>query len=115
MKRTLCAATALAVMLGATGLAFAQSDYGHDSQRGHQQQNQGGDRNGQASQNGHHPEWRKGQRMSQNDWQRGQRVDYRAHHLRAPPRGYEWREVDGNYVLAAAATGLIASIIANSQ
>jgi Ni/Co efflux regulator RcnB len=39
-------------------------------------------------------------------------VDYRARHLRAPPRGYEWRQVNGQYVLAAAATGLIASIIA---
>jgi len=32
-------------------------------------------------------------------------------HLRAPPHGYEWRLVDGNYVLAAVATGVIASVI----
>lgn len=112
MKRILCAATALTVMFGATGAALAQPNYGHDRQSGYQQQDQ---RNGQASQYRQHREWRKGHRMSQNDWRRGQRVDYRAHHLRAPPRGYEWREVDGNYVLAAAATGLIASIIANSH
>ena len=60
-----------------------------------------------------HPEWRQGARIAPQDWGRGQQVDYRAHHLRAPPRGYEWRQVDGNYVLAAAATGLIASVIAN--
>ncbi|MBS0362994.1 MAG: RcnB family protein [Proteobacteria bacterium] len=62
-----------------------------------------------------HDEWRRGHRMRHDDWARGQRVDWHAHHLRRPPRGYEWREVDGNYVLAAAATGLIASIIANSH
>jgi Ni/Co efflux regulator RcnB len=61
-----------------------------------------------------HDEWRKGARMSRNDWRRGRRFDYRRYHLSAPPRGYEWREVDGNYVLAAAATGLIATIIAAS-
>jgi Ni/Co efflux regulator RcnB len=60
-----------------------------------------------------HPEWRQGSHIAPSDWRRGQQVDYRSHHLRAPPRGYEWREVDGNYVLAAAATGIIASVILN--
>lgn len=60
-----------------------------------------------------HDEWKKGYHMKQEDWARAQRVDdWRAHHLRQPPRGYEWREVDGNYVLAAVATGVIASVIA---
>jgi Ni/Co efflux regulator RcnB len=62
-----------------------------------------------------HDEWRKGARIGHDDWNRGQTVDWHAHHLRHPPRGYEWRQVDGNYVLAAAATGLIASVIANSR
>jgi Ni/Co efflux regulator RcnB len=53
-------------------------------------------------------------------WSRGQRVpaayrrhhlDWRAHHLRQPPRGYDWVEVDGQYVLIAAATGLIAEAL----
>jgi len=60
-----------------------------------------------------HPEWRQGARIAPADWSRGQQVDYRSHHLRAPPRGYEWRQVDGNYILAAAATGIIASVIAS--
>jgi Ni/Co efflux regulator RcnB len=60
-----------------------------------------------------HPEWRQGARIAPSDWSRGQQVDYRSHHLRAPPRGYEWRQVDGNYVLAAVATGVIASVIAS--
>jgi Ni/Co efflux regulator RcnB len=62
-----------------------------------------------------HPEWKKGGRIQHSDWDRGHKVDYRAHHLRQPPRGYEWREVDGNYVLAAVATGLIASIILSNN
>lgn len=58
-----------------------------------------------------HDEWHKGAKIQQEDWNRGQQVDWHAHHLRQPPRGYEWREVDGNYVLAAVATGVIASAI----
>jgi len=59
----------------------------------------------------HHNDWKKGGRISHDDWNRGQQVDYHQHHLNAPPRGYEWRSVDGNYVLAAVATGVIASVI----
>jgi Ni/Co efflux regulator RcnB len=62
-----------------------------------------------------HADWRQGGHIAHNDWNRGRHVDYRGRHLRKPPRGYEWREVDGNYVLAAAATGLIASIILANQ
>jgi Ni/Co efflux regulator RcnB len=58
-----------------------------------------------------HEEWHKGAKISHDDWGRGEVVDYKTYHLKAPPRGYEWREVDGNYVLAAVATGVIASAI----
>jgi Ni/Co efflux regulator RcnB len=60
----------------------------------------------------HHEEWKKGAKMRDEDWKRGEHIDHREHHLRAPPRGYEWRTVDGNYVLAAVATGVIASVVA---
>jgi Ni/Co efflux regulator RcnB len=63
-----------------------------------------------------HTEWKKGYHMKQEDWNRGEKIDYRTYHLNAPPNGYEWREVDGNYVMAAIATGIIAStVIAASQ
>jgi Ni/Co efflux regulator RcnB len=62
-----------------------------------------------------HEEWKKGATMRKEDWGRAQHVDYKEHHLRAPPRGYEWREVDGNYVLAAVATGVIASAIVAAE
>jgi len=59
----------------------------------------------------HHDEWKKGAKMRDEDWKRGEHVDFKERHLRAPPEGYEWREVDGNYVLAAVATGVIASVV----
>lgn len=61
-----------------------------------------------------HDEWKKGAHISHDDWNRGEKVDYRHYHLQEPPRGYEWRQVDGNYVLAAAATGVIATAIVAS-
>ena len=59
--------------------------------------------------------WSRGERIDRGEWGRYERVDWRRHHLRRPPPGYEWRYADGQYILAAAATGLIASIIAGSQ
>jgi Ni/Co efflux regulator RcnB len=98
MKRTLM--TALAVLITvAAPMAYAQPDR-HD------------DRHNDFHR---HSEWRKGYHMKKEDWSRGSAIDWRARHLRAPPRGYEWREVDGNYVMAAVATGIIASVIANSR
>ncbi len=98
MKKILTAALALTLLAG-TGSAFAQ---GRDDHR---------DNNAMAMHGPAHPEWKRGGRIGHDDWGRGSRIDYREHHLRKPPRGYEWRQVDNNYVLAAAATGLIASII----
>ena len=57
----------------------------------------------------HHAEWKKGAKIQDSDWQRATPVDYKARHLRTPPKGYEWREVDGNYVLAGN-QGLIRSV-----
>ena len=61
-----------------------------------------------------HDEWKKGAKIHDEDWSRGEHIDYKQQHLRAPPHGYEWRMVDGNYVLAAVATGVIASVVAAS-
>jgi Ni/Co efflux regulator RcnB len=62
-----------------------------------------------------HQEWKKGYHLQHEDWARGERVDYHQYHLRRPPSGYEWRLVDGNYVLAAVATGIIASVVVASS
>ncbi len=47
-----------------------------------------------------HQEWKKGARIKDEDWSRGEQVDWHAHHLRQPPAGYDYRLIDGNYVLA---------------
>jgi Ni/Co efflux regulator RcnB len=71
---------------------------------------------GVASAQGYHVihQYNRGENISRDDWGQAQPVDWRAHHLRPPPRGYEWREVNGQYVLAAVATGLILSAILNA-
>lgn len=86
----------LAVMLS-SGTAFAFAQDHHDN---HQYVR--------------HDEWKKGEHIRKEDWARADRIDYRQYHLSRPPRGYEWRLVDGNYVLAAVATGVIASTIVAS-
>jgi len=141
MKNIVTAAAAFALLTVAAGAAFAEpprhDDHDAMTQHGPAMQGpamhgpsmqgpsmQGPAMHGPAMMAGHdmhganfraHPEWHKGAKIGRNDWNRGEHVDYRAHHLNAPPRGYEWRQVDGNYVLAAAATGLIAGIILANQ
>lgn len=98
MKRlmTSVALTIFAGSLAFGGTAFAAPDH-HNDKRNELHKS--------------HSDWHKGGKIQRSDWNRGHKIDYRSHKLRQPPRGYEWREVDGNYVLAAVATGLIASII----
>lgn len=57
-----------------------------------------------------HPEWKKGRHIEQNDWARGEQVDWHAHHLKQPPAGHEWREIDGNFVLASS-DGIISTVV----
>lgn len=40
--------------------------------------------------------------------------DWRTRGLYAPPRGEHWAYIDGNYVLVAAATGIISAILLNN-
>lgn len=47
-----------------------------------------------------HTEWRTGTKIHEDDWNRGDKVDYRQNHLRRPAAGTEWRQIDGNYVMA---------------
>jgi Ni/Co efflux regulator RcnB len=129
MKRLLTAATALTLLVAPLSTAFAKDwkdkhddrgdaimmqsqdndrrdDYRHDDDR----------RGDYRHDNGRHRGWYKGGRIERDDWDRGIRVyEYRRYHLSEPPRGYEWRRVDDNYVLAAVAGGLIASVILASH
>ncbi len=105
MKRFVISALALSMLAGAAGAASAQP-FHNDRHNGH----------GYHADRWHdRSDWRRGGYMARDDWGRGRAVDYRFHHLRRPPHGYEWREVNGRYVLAAMATGLIADIIINAR
>ena len=94
----------LVITAAATALLASASVAVADQRGDPQQANWGQDYGGSH-------QWRSGDRIGHNDWNSAQPVDYRSHHLRAPPRGYAWRESNGQYVLAAVATGVIASII----
>ena len=114
MKRLLTAAAAIALLAAPMSEALAQGWHNndrHDDHRGgpsmmHNDHNNGFNRHN----------WRKGGHIDRNDWNRGRHIsDYRRYHLSRPPRGYEWRRVDNSYVLAAAATGLIAGLVLANQ
>jgi len=89
------AVTTLALSL-TSGVAFAQEH--HDDQARHDQEHHDQEHHDQYVR---HDDWRRGRHMRHEDWDRGQRIDdWQARHLRRPPRGYEWRDIDGQYVLA---------------
>jgi Ni/Co efflux regulator RcnB len=128
MKRLLTAALALSLLAGTAASAqpYGQRHDGQDNNGGYNQDRH--DNNGRNDNNGRYQQGRhdNGNHYGQNHrWARGERldrtyysdrsryVDYRRHHLRAPPRGYQWVQVDNNYALVALTSGLIASIIAS--
>jgi Ni/Co efflux regulator RcnB len=122
MKKFVCAVAALA-LLGSSA-AFAQM--GRPGRNQHKQTDQHMQNSRGAQNNNHmqgpgaqhevrgHPHWSRGDRLPQDYRGRNTRyvvADWRGHHLRRPPRGYHWVEIDGRYVLAAVATGLILDVI----
>lgn len=117
MKRFLIATTAISLLIAPVGGAFAQGwDNRHDDHRGNAMSMRHDDRGDYRHDRGNHRGWYKGGRIDRSDWNRGHRVnDWQRRHLQRPPRGYEWRRVDNNYVLAAAATGLIAALVMANQ
>jgi len=120
MKRLITASLAVLMLAGGASAASAQ-DYRRDHnnngrydardrsyEQGRQDQARAEDRRDRRE----HRRWAKGQRLDQR--YRGNTYyvsDYRARGLRQPPRGYRWQRVNDQYVLAAVATGLIASVI----
>lgn len=86
----------------------------NDRRDGYNQQHQGDrhDDRGQQQQYVEHREWKRGYHMNHGDWNRGQQVNYRAYHLQRPRSGYEWRQLDGNYIMANSRTGVVSVVIA---
>jgi Ni/Co efflux regulator RcnB len=115
MKRLLIATTALTLLVAPMSAAFAQGRDDRHDDRGNAMTTQSHDNNRRDDyrhDNGQHRGWYKGGRIERNDWNRGERInDYHRYHLSRPQRGYEWRRVDNNNVLAAVAGGVIASVI----
>lgn len=120
MKRLSTTALAALMVVGSLGVApaYAQrwNDRDHngytENGRWHYGPMPAGHRNARP---GYHA-WRRGERLP--SYYRSRYVvvnDWNNRHLRRPPRGYHYvRDDRGDILLVAVATGLIASIIANS-
>lgn len=120
MKRLITASLAVLMLAGGASAASAQdwrrdhNNNGRYDQRdrayeqGRRDQARAEDRRDRRE----YRRWAKGQRLDQRYRGNSYYVsDYRRYGLRQPPRGYRWQRVDDQYVLAAVATGLIASVI----
>lgn len=126
---------AAAVMVASMGFATLASAQPRDD-RDHGPGGQGNFRGGPPQGQMHRDDRRGPDRMDyrrdgpgagpDHGWHRGDRLppeyrnrtyvvdDWRGHRLSAPPRGYQWVQVGGDYVLAAIATGIIANLILNN-
>ena len=126
MTRTMLAALLAATTLGATvAMPAAAQPYhrGHDRadrwdhDRGeHRGQHRWRNWGGRYGYDGYRGRWRTGQRFD--NWRDRQYyvTDYRAYGLPAPRRGYRYyRDSNGDIVMAAIATGLIATILSASN
>ena len=109
MKKAIGVLVLCGSLLASTGTVFAQQ-YGQGPQQGHHATSYKGMYN-----QGRHEGWyKKGGRLPAN--YRGSHYvvsNWRAAHLRQPPRGYHWvRSDNGDFLMVAITTGVIASIIA---
>ena len=119
MKRLIITAVAASLLAGTalSGTAMAQPrhDDRHDryeQQRAYEKGRRDQARYERKEDRREYRRWAKGQRLDARSRGNGYYVsDYRRHGLRAPPRGYRWQRVDNQYILAAVATGIIASVI----
>jgi Ni/Co efflux regulator RcnB len=128
------AASLLAATLGLAfvGPAFAQrGDDRQDQRRNDSQEGRGNPhrdgRHGNPHRDGERGDPHQGERGAGPDhrYYRGDRLpteyrsrsyvvdDWRGHRLSAPPRGYHWVQVGGDYVLVAIATGVILQLLLN--
>lgn len=102
---------AVAILAVVSGSAVSAQPNPHGRPQGRPQV--GNQHPGWGHDQGNQHRWNKGERMGYNDWRGARPVDYRRYRLRQPPRGYEWRQQGNQFILAAVATGLIASIVAS--
>ena len=108
---------AAAVAVPALSMAQDRDDH-HDDRRAEQKQDEHRSEPAKVERaRGAGPDhsWHKGDRIpaSYRD-KRYEVADWKAHNLRQPPRGYHWVNVNGDFVLAAVATGVIADLLLNN-
>lgn len=115
MKRILLATVAVAVF-AASSPALAQQRPSHypapHAQKHHAGKPQVGQHRGTQARHHQQRRWQKGHRFDRK--QRHvviQERDYRRYNLRKPPRGQQWVQVNNEFILISAATGIIASIL----
>ncbi|WP_322015404.1 RcnB family protein [Paraburkholderia sp. J12] len=113
MRSKVMASLLMVSVLTASGAAFAQQR--HDGAGAHGPRQPMHDASlGRPGGPIPHQDWHKGERIPAEYRDRNYEVDdWREHGLSAPPRGYHWVGVNGDYVLAAVATGVIASVLAS--
>ena len=127
MKTQLMAITLAITTALSAGAAFAEP-HQHDGPQGHDMRHDQGrndmrhDDNRRGYQQ-HQQDYRRDMPRPSHDWRKGGRVpaqyrgaeyrinDWRSHRLPEPPRGHRWVRVNGDYVLVAIATGVIAQIL----
>jgi Ni/Co efflux regulator RcnB len=118
MKRLLPIALALSFLAPAAALAQPENHGGPPGmEHEHGSDNHGGEREAPHASPGHHEAMK-----SHRDWHRGDRfeghryvLDWKRHHLRQPPRGYQWVHDGDQYVMIAIASGVIADVILHAH
>jgi Ni/Co efflux regulator RcnB len=144
MKKKIILSVLIAAYVAAIGPVSAQEHHDDrgPQDHGYQQDNHGGDNRGHDNYNNDHGDRRNDRNDyhavdnhggghdrgagPRHDMYKGGRLpseyrsrqyvvdDWRGHHLSAPPRGYHWVQTGNDYVLAAVATGVIASLLLNN-
>ena len=118
--RALTRAAALAATVALTAaLALPAAAHGPGKKKGHHKHHHGHDRvvvvDRGTPAHARYARWSRGMHYDRSGYAPTYVVrEYRDYDLYAPPRGHYWRrDVDGNFLLVAAATGIIASVLLN--
>lgn len=96
---------------GDRGQQYDKHDGRHDNRPGNRQDGRHDNRRDGRGAGPNHSFY-KGDRLS-GEYRNRQYVvnDWRSHRLNPPPRGYQWVQTGGDYVLVAIASGIIAQIL----
>ena len=123
MNRKTMMAAVMVALVGVSGAASAQNRHDNDrrdndrdrysqDRRNDRQDYRHDDDRGRDRGAGPRHDLRKGSRLPPEYRNRQYVVDnWRAHHLKAPPRGYHWVQTGSDYVLVGITTGIIAGLL----